>query len=61
LEGRHATCYKTVARELKDNGAIYEDTEVVVDGNLITSREPGDLPAFMREVLKAVQTQAGSP
>jgi protease I len=61
LEGRRATCYKTVARELKDNGAIYEDTEVVVDGNLITSREPGDLPAFMREVLKAVQEQAGSP
>jgi putative intracellular protease/amidase len=31
---------------------LYEDREVVVDGNLITSREPADLPAFMRETMK---------
>jgi protease I len=54
LEGRHATCYKSVAQELKDNGAIYEDRDVVVDGKLITSRDPGDLPSFVRELLKAV-------
>lgn len=57
LEGRHATCYKSVAQELKDSGAHYEDTEVVVDGNLVTSREPGDLPAFVREMLRAVKGQ----
>lgn len=57
LKGRHATCYKTVATEMKDAGALYEDREVVVDGNLITSRQPSDLPAFMREIMKALRGQ----
>jgi protease I len=55
LEGRRATCYQSVAQELKDNGALYEDAEVVVDGKLVTSRHPGDLPAFVREMLKVAQ------
>ena len=46
LQGRHATCYKSVTDELKKAGALYEDREVVVDANLITSRQPADLPAF---------------
>jgi len=54
LQGRRATCYESVAQELQDGGALYEDREVVVDGNLITSRAPGDLPAFCREILKAL-------
>jgi protease I len=40
--------------ELKAAGAIYEDKEVVVDGNLVTSRQPSDLPAFMREIMKRI-------
>jgi protease I len=52
LKGRRATCYRTVAAELQGAGALYEDTEVVVDGRLVTSREPGDLPAFMRELMR---------
>lgn len=52
LKGRHAACYKSVAREMRDAGAIYEDKEVVVDGNLVTSRQPSDLPAFLRETMK---------
>lgn len=55
LKDRKATCYPTVARELKDAGAHYEDREVVIDGNLITSRSPDDLPAFMREMMKKVR------
>lgn len=55
LEGRRATCYPSVAQELKDNGARYEDAEVVVDGKLVTSRRPGDLPAFIREMLRVAQ------
>jgi len=55
LKGRHATCYKSVAAEMKDAGAIYEDKEVVVDGNLVTSRQPSDLPAFMRETMKMLK------
>lgn len=52
LKSRHATCYHSVATELKETGALYEDSEVVVDGNLVTSRQPSDLPAFMRETIR---------
>jgi protease I len=55
LKGRHATCYKSVASEMKEAGALYEDKEVIVDGNLVTSRQPSDLPAFMRETLKLLR------
>jgi protease I len=55
LEGRHATCYRSVVDELKSAGALYENREVVVDGNLVTSRQPSDLPAFMRETLKQLE------
>ncbi|MGQ9570746.1 MAG: type 1 glutamine amidotransferase domain-containing protein [Thermodesulfovibrionales bacterium] len=55
LKNRHATCYKSVSQEMKDAGAIYEDKEVVVDGNLITSRQPSDLPAFIRETIKSLK------
>ena len=55
LKGRHATCYKSVAPEMKEAGALYEDREVVVDGNLVTSRQPSDLPAFMREMMKMIK------
>lgn len=51
LKGRRATCYTSVAEELKNAGALYEDLEVVVDTNLVTSRKPADLPAFMRETM----------
>jgi protease I len=52
LHNRRATCYRSVAGELREAGAIYEDSEVVVDGRLITSRHPADLPAFLRELIK---------
>ena len=52
LQGRRATCYHSVAEELQESGALYEDREVVVDGKLVTSRHPADLPAFMREIVR---------
>lgn len=55
LRGRHATCYRAVAEELKEAGARYEDKEVIVDGNLVTSRQPADLPAFLRELMRLVK------
>ena len=55
MQGRRATCYKSVADELKVAGALYEDREVIVDANLVTSREPADLPAFMRETMKQIR------
>jgi len=52
LQGRRATGYRAVADELRRAGAAYEDREVVVDGRLITSRQPADLPAFMDAVMR---------
>jgi protease I len=37
----------------------YRDAEVVVDGNLVTSRQPSDLPAFMRETMKKIHALGG--
>ncbi len=57
LEGRRATCFFAIKDDLVNAGAEYLDAEVVVDGNLVTSRKPDDLPAFCRAligVLKAV-------
>ncbi len=55
LSGREATGYRAIADELRDGGVRYLDREVVVDGNLITSRHPGDLPAFIDAFLQALQ------
>lgn len=55
MRAKKATCYKTVRDELIASGANYEDAEVVVDGNLVTSRMPADLPAFMREFLLLIK------
>jgi protease I len=52
LKGRTATAYKSVQPELEEAGANTQDEELVVDGNLITSRQPGDLPAFVREMMR---------
>lgn len=54
LRGRTATCYQSVAAEMKRAGAHYVDKEVVVDGNLITSRQPADLPAFVRTIKQQI-------
>lgn len=55
LPGRRATCVKAIKDDVMHAGAEYVDQEVVVDGNLITSRLPGDLPAFCREIIRALQ------
>jgi protease I len=54
VKGRHLTSYwhDGVPEEIKKGGGIWEDKDVVVDGNLVSSRWPMDLPAFMREVMK---------
>ena len=57
MKGRHATSYHSVAAEMKESGANYEDKEVIVDGNLITSRKPSDLPVFMKEIMKKIKTK----
>jgi len=51
LQGKQATSYTSVAKELKEAGAEYLDQEVVVDGSYIFSRNPKDIPAFNREII----------
>ena len=55
VKGKKATCYVSVSTDLKNAGGIYLGKSVVVDGTLVTSRFPADLPAFCRETLKILQ------
>jgi protease I len=54
LEGKRATCVYAIKDDVINAGATYVDEEVVVDGNLITSRTPSDLPAFCRAIIAAL-------
>ena len=54
VKGRKVTSYASIKTDLINSGARWCDKEVVVDGNLITSRTPADLPAFCAEFLKAL-------
>ena len=55
IKGRKATCVSAIKDDIINAGAKYSDEEVVVDGNIITSRMPSDLPAFCREIIKALR------
>jgi protease I len=57
LKGKKATCFFAIKDDVKNAGATYVDAEVVRDGNLITSRKPDDLPAFMTQIFAALQEQ----
>jgi len=57
VEGRRMTSYTSVASELDAAGAHYLDEEVVTDGNFISSRNPGDLPAFIDKMLETLRSQ----
>ena len=58
LSGRTLTCYKSVIVDVKNAGANYVDREVVIDRNLITSRTPKDLPAFIDASLKMLKERS---
>jgi protease I len=55
LKGKRATCFFAIKDDVSNAGAHYVDEEVVRDGNLITSRKPDDLPAFMQAIIQAVR------
>ena len=54
VRDRHVTSWPSLQTDLRNAGATWEDREVVVDDNLITSRNPDDIPAFSRELLGAL-------
>ena len=55
IRGKKVTGYRSIATDLKNAGGQYLDKEVVVDGNLVTSRIPADLPAFCRSILELIE------
>jgi protease I len=54
LRGRRVTCVAAIRDDVVNAGATYLDQPVVVDGNLISSRTPADLPAFCRAIIAAL-------
>lgn len=54
VDGRRVTGWPSVRTDLANAGASVLDEEVVIDGKLITSRNPGDIPAFNRAVIDAL-------
>lgn len=54
LKGRRATCVSAIRDDVVNAGAEYVDAPVVVDGNLISSRTPADLPDFCRAIIAAL-------
>lgn len=54
VEGKTMTSFKTLKDDLSNAGAHWVDKEVVKDGQLISSRQPDDIPAFNRELIQAL-------
>ena len=54
-QGKKATCFMAIKDDIINAGAEYLDAECVVDGNLITSRKPDDLPAFCNAILESLE------
>ncbi|MBY0390034.1 MAG: type 1 glutamine amidotransferase [Mycobacterium pseudokansasii] len=59
VKGRTLTSYPSIRTDLRNAGANVVDEEVVVDGNLITSRSPSDLPTFCSTIVNALAQAAG--
>ena len=57
LRGRKATCFYAIKDDVINAGAKYVDEPVVVDGNLITSRNPYDLTQFVKEIIRALKNK----
>ncbi len=54
VSGRKMTSYKSIKTDMENAGALWEDSEVVVDKGLVTSRNPDDLPAFNKKLIEEV-------
>ncbi|MFY9586952.1 MAG: type 1 glutamine amidotransferase domain-containing protein [Actinomycetota bacterium] len=57
LKGRRVTCVPAIKDDVMNAGADYVDEPVVVDGNLITSRRPDDLPVFLPAIIESISRQ----
>ncbi|MDN5340131.1 MAG: protease [Euryarchaeota archaeon] len=59
LRGRRIAGWKSVAQDIRNAGAEYVDQEVVVDGNIVSSRQPDDFPAFIEASLAKLKEVSG--
>ena len=59
VDGRTVTSWPSIQTDLKNAGANWVDQEVNVDGNLVTSRKPDDIPAFNREFMRLIEASKG--
>lgn len=57
VSGKTVTSWPSVRTDLRNAGARVVDEEVAVDGNIITSRNPGDIPAFSKAMIAALEDQ----
>ena len=55
LNGKRATSVRAIKDDMENAGVLWEDSAVVVDGNLISSRTPADLPQFCRALIQALE------
>jgi protease I len=55
LKGKRATSVRAIKDDMENAGVIWEDSAVVVDRNLISSRTPADLPQFCRALIRALE------
>jgi protease I len=55
IRGRDVTSYPSIRTDIKNAGGVWSDREVVVDQAIITSRNPGDLQAFVDKIVEEVQ------
>jgi protease I len=60
LRGKRGTSVGAIKDDLVNAGLLWEDSPVVVDGNLISSRTPADLPAFSKALIAALRAENGS-
>lgn len=61
LRGRRVTCWPSIRTDLANAGAILADEPAVTDGNLVTSRQPGDVPAFTQALIALLEKAHSDP
>ena len=55
IKGRKATSFNSIQTDMKNAGALWEDSEVVVDQGIVTSRSPKDLEAFVAKIVEEIE------
>lgn len=60
VKGRNLTSWPSIATDLRNAGAAWSDKEAVTDGKLVTSRKPGDIPAFVDALIEVIRNSGAA-